>query len=186
MIKFFTSFLLVLFITGTSFAQEPDNNIGTKPQVPSGIQFRAGIGYTGYVGYMSTGGLALNAGILWPFHGSRFFKFYPEATLAIRHESDSGNNLTQVNVDIPLPMRLKFGHFFFSFGPFLSINLYDSADRIIPEVGALLGMGITSSSFDIEARMTEGITDVYATSGYDDDDTFSKTLQFQILFSRWL
>ena len=66
MIKFFASFLLTLFITGTSFAQEPENNIGTKPQVPSGIQFRAGIGYTGYVGYMSTGGLALNAGILWP------------------------------------------------------------------------------------------------------------------------
>jgi len=77
-----------------------------KPNVPSGIQFRAGIGYTGYVGYMGT--------------------------------------------------------------------------------GALAGMGITSSSIDIEARMTEGITDVYATSGYDDDDTFSKTLQFQILFSRWL
>lgn len=45
MIKFFASFLLTLFITGTSFAQEPENNIGTKPQVPSGIQFRAGIGY---------------------------------------------------------------------------------------------------------------------------------------------
>jgi len=113
-------------------------------------------------------------------------EFYGQGKLAIRHESDNVNNLTQVNVDIPLPMRLKFGHFFFSFGPFLSINLYDSADRIIPEVGALAGMGITSSSIDIEVRMTEGITDVYATSGYDDDDTFSKTLQFQILFSRWL
>jgi len=186
MIKIFTSFLLILFIAETSFAQEPDRNVGPKPQVPSGIQFRTGIGYTGYVGYMGTGGLALNAGILWPFHASRFFKFYPEATLAIRHESDDANDLTQVNIDIPLPMRLKFGHFFFSFGPFLSINLYDSADRIIPEAGALFGMGITSSSIDIEARMTTGITDVYTTSGYDKDDTFSKTLQFQILFSRWL
>jgi len=186
MTKLTFSFLLLLFITGASFAQDITHNAVPKPNVPSGIQFRAGIGYTGYVGYMGTGGIALNAGILWPFHGSRFFKFYPEATLAIRHESDSGNNLTQVNIDIPLPMRLKFGHFFFSFGPFLSANLYDSADRIIPEVGALAGMGITSSSIDIEARMTEGITDVYATSGYDDDDTFSKTLQFQILFSRWL
>ena len=106
MTKLTFSFLLLLFITGASFAQDITHNAVPKPNVLSGIQFRAGIAYTGYVGYMGT--------------------------------------------------------------------------------GALAGMGITSSSIDIEARMTEGITDVYATSGYDDDDTFSKTLQFQILFSRWL
>ena len=68
MTKLTFSFLLLLFITGASFAQDITHNAVPKPNVPSGIQFRAGIGYTGYVGYMSTGGLALNAGILWPSH----------------------------------------------------------------------------------------------------------------------